>query len=176
MTSWTRTGIFWAAWAVLLGPPAQYESGGQQATPAVRVEWDANAVRTVGGETVRTILDLATGTCWRLERDGGHPGGPGRLVRIGRLEPDCKRAARGPQARGARGVIRAGAPVIRAGERIVLEEKTAVIEARLEAVALEPGWLGTAMRVRLAMGGKVLHAVVLGPGRARLSPGRGIWQ
>jgi flagella basal body P-ring formation protein FlgA len=66
--------------------------------------------------------------------------------------------------------------MIRAGERMVVEEKTAVVDARLEAVALEPGWPGTEIGVRLAIGGKRLRAVVLGPGRARLLPGKGMWR
>jgi flagella basal body P-ring formation protein FlgA len=57
-------------------------------------------------------------------------------------------------------------PVIRAGDRLVVEENTAVIEARLEAVALGPAALGSSFDVRLKLGGKVARAVALAPGRA----------
>jgi flagella basal body P-ring formation protein FlgA len=57
-------------------------------------------------------------------------------------------------------------PVIRSGDRLVVEESSAVVEARLEAVALGPAAEGAEFRVRLAIGGKVVLAVALGPGHA----------
>ena len=57
-------------------------------------------------------------------------------------------------------------PVIRAGDRLIVEEHTAVVEARLEAVALGPAASGSPFQVRLTIGGKVVRAVALGPGRA----------
>jgi flagella basal body P-ring formation protein FlgA len=57
-------------------------------------------------------------------------------------------------------------PVIRAGERLIVEESTAVVDARLEAVALGPAAIGSPLNVKLAIGGKVVRAVALAPGRA----------
>ena len=55
---------------------------------------------------------------------------------------------------------------------VIVEEHTAVVEARLEAMALGPAAVGGAFRARLRMGGKVVRAVALGPGRAVLEPER----
>jgi flagella basal body P-ring formation protein FlgA len=64
--------------------------------------------------------------------------------------------------------------VIRAGDRLIVEENTAVVEARLEAVALGAAAPGSTFNVRLRIGGRVLRAVALGPGRAALAPVNGI--
>ncbi len=65
-------------------------------------------------------------------------------------------------------------PVIRAGDRLIVEEHTAVVDAALEAVRLNPAALGSTFKVRLKIGGKVLRAVALGPGRAALAAERGV--
>ena len=57
-------------------------------------------------------------------------------------------------------------PLIRSGDRLVIEENSAVVEARLEAVALGPAAVGAEFKARLAIGGRVVRAVALGPGRA----------
>jgi hypothetical protein len=65
-------------------------------------------------------------------------------------------------------------PVIRAGERLIVEESTPVVEARLEAVSLGPAAVGSPLDVRLKVGGKVVRAVALGPGRAALRAETGV--
>jgi hypothetical protein len=114
-------------------------------------------------ELVREIEDRPLGTRWLLLRDWGHLGGPGRMVL-------ASRAGRPPG-----GVLANGAPedpghisppAIRAGELVVVERSTAVVEARLESIALEPAAIGASFRARLTIGGKVVHAVALGAGRA----------
>lgn len=57
-------------------------------------------------------------------------------------------------------------PVIRAGDLLVIEESTTVADARLEAVALGPATAGSPLNVRLKIGGKVVRAIALSPGRA----------
>jgi hypothetical protein len=59
-------------------------------------------------------------------------------------------------------------PVIRAGDRIVVEEHTDVVDAVLEAVALGPAVEQGPLDVRLRIGGRVVRVVALAPGRARL--------
>jgi hypothetical protein len=56
--------------------------------------------------------------------------------------------------------------VIHAGDRLIVEENTAVVESRLEAVALGPAVVGSPLDARLKVGGKVVRAVALGRGRA----------
>jgi Chaperone for flagella basal body P-ring formation len=102
------------------------------------------------------IHDAATGDHWLLEHDPSHPGGPGRLVRIA----DGEAASIGkPEMRK---------PVIHAGDRVVVEANTVVVNARLEGTATDPACAGSALKVRLAIGGRVVHAVALAPGRAAL--------
>jgi hypothetical protein len=122
------------------------------------------------GQVVRAIDDPFTGGYWLLERDPDHPGGPGRLVRVSRTAAanEASAEAEGAKPSGAAPdrLRLPAAPVIRAGQRLVVEENTAVVEARLEAVALGPAAPGAAFEARLQIGGRVVRAVALGPGRA----------
>jgi flagella basal body P-ring formation protein FlgA len=65
-------------------------------------------------------------------------------------------------------------PVIRAGDRLTVEEHTAVVDAVLEARALAAAAMGAALDVRLTIGGRVVRAVALGPGRAALQSENGV--
>jgi hypothetical protein len=112
-------------------------------------------------QTVREIDDPHSGARWVLVRDPNHPAGPGRLVlgeglRSGASEHD-------PEAAPSR-------PAIRAGDRLIVEENTAVAEARLAAVALGPAVVGSTFDVRLKIGDRVVRAVALAPGRAAFLP------
>jgi hypothetical protein len=106
-----------------------------------------------GDRIVRQIDDPHTGRRWLLLRDEQHPEGPGRLV-----------LAAGPAASGPRPAV--ATPAIRGGDRLVVEEHTARAEAWLEAEALAPAQAGSVLFVRLRIGGKVLRARAMGPGRA----------
>ena len=103
------------------------------------------------------------GDLWVLLRGAGRPGAPGRLILAATL-------ATSPAAPG-QGTLTHPLPVIHAGDRLILEEDTALVHARLEAVALSPALAGSALRVRLVPGGFVVHAVALGPGRAAFALG-----
>ena len=119
------------------------------------------------GQAVREIDDPFNGARWLLVRDNESPAGPGRLVLV---EPGRGNA---PQSRptGAPWMNASSAqPVVRAGDRLVVEENTAVVEARLEAVALGPAAAGMMFDARLRIGGHVVRAVALAPGRAVLAP------
>jgi hypothetical protein len=113
----------------------------------------------IRGEIVREIDDPHLGDRWLLERDPSHPGGPGRMVLLSGVRPGSGAAGRQPWT---------PTPVIRLGERIVVEEHTPVVDARLEAVALNPAMAGSVFNVRLSVGGRTMRAVALGPGRAVL--------
>jgi flagella basal body P-ring formation protein FlgA len=60
--------------------------------------------------------------------------------------------------------------VIHSGDLLLLEQHTAVLDAKLEATALEPAILGEVLKVRLKVTGKVVLAVATGTGRANLAP------
>lgn len=125
----------------------------------------------LAGEFLREIDDPQTGLRWRLYRDADHPGGPGRLVAESAPEvPRTQSAVRAGMGRRFDADRRIAAPlVIRAGERVVLEESTPVVDARLEAHALGAAIAGSKLRVTLQIGGKVVDAIALGPGRVALA-------
>jgi hypothetical protein len=117
----------------------------------------------LSGDIVREIDDPRNGDRWLLMRDESHPAGPGLLKLVsaagaGRMDPS--------RARQTAPAADTPPPVIRAGDRVVVEENTAVAEAHLEAVAMGPAWAGSAFNVRLSIGGRVVRAVAQGPGRA----------
>lgn len=119
------------------------------------------------GQLVREIDDPQTGDRWLLLRNDELPGGPGRWVRFATE----RKAMRGVALRVARQPEEARAlPVIRAGERLTVEEHTAHVDALLEARALGPAAAGSPFEARLVLGGRVVRAVALGPGRAALAP------
>jgi hypothetical protein len=131
-----------------------------------------DAAVQAGGEVVREIDDPHTGARWLLMRDSSRPGGPGRMVMTaGRAlggpptgAVDATGAETGPSRKGTA----PAPPVIQAGDRLIVEENTAVVEARLEAVALNRAAIGSGLQVRLALGGRVVRAVALAPGRAAI--------
>ncbi len=135
--------------------------------------------RTVlSGRQIRSIEDPNLGQRWLLLRDPDHPGGPGRLLQVaaassgvqpGRPANPTASAAPRPQPAALR-------PIIHAGDRLVLEENSAVAVVRLEAVALESAPVGSAFRARLKIGGKAVHAVALATGRAAFQPGTWSWR
>jgi hypothetical protein len=99
---------------------------------------------------VREIMDASTGMHWVLVKNAEHPGGPGRMAAD--FSPRVQRVV-----------------VIRAGDAIVVEEHSDRVDARLEAVALAPAAAGEAFAVRLHIGGKVIRARAISPGRAELA-------
>jgi hypothetical protein len=120
----------------------------------------------------REIDDPSTGDRWLLVP--GHAGGPGTLILAGH----CERARCGEANMGTRSAPAADpaadlpvihAPVIRAGEAVIVEEHTAVVDVRLEAVALNPGRMGSTFEARLKIGGNVVRVRAVAPGRAILS-------
>jgi hypothetical protein len=121
----------------------------------------ASAQNLVQEKILREIDDTRNGNRWLLVRDDAHPGGPARLVLVaasGR-EPDD-----GPRSSAAE--TEKAQIVIRAGDRLIVEEHTVQIDAAFEARALASAAAGAALDVRLTLGGKVVRVVALGPGRA----------
>jgi len=142
------------------GASAGVEPGaGVMVTLAGRI--DAHAIPA--DRMIRWIEDRSLGNRWLLCRDPEHPGGPGRLLLI------ASNWREGVSS-GRSGVVSAttaeARPVIRSGDRLVVEENSAVAQARLTAVALESAAAGSAFHARLEIGGRVLRAVAIAAGRA----------
>jgi hypothetical protein len=109
----------------------------------------------------RIVLDPATGERWLLMADPVHPGGPGLLV------PDGTASA---ASANARSIAAPQSPVIRAGDRLLIEQSDAHFEATLEAIATEPASIGSIFTARLSAGNGRVCVIALGPGRAALAP------
>ena len=158
-TSGVGMAVLAAGWA--LSACAQ-SPGGSQPLPQTLLSSfkSVPSEQFPAGDLMREIDDPSNGDRWLLVRDPSRPGGPGRLF----LAPSASSfGSRQGGSNPARLV-----PVIHGGDRLIVEEKTALVEAHLDAVALGPAFTGGALSVRLVIGGIVLRAVALGPGRAAL--------
>ena len=125
----------------------------------------------VPGRLIRVIEDPNLGDRWMLCRNLDHPGGPGSLLHVA-----AQSAVKWNRLGGAESTNSlerdpaAIRPVIRAGDRVIVEENSAVAEARLTAVALESATVGSAFNARLEIGGKVVRAVAMRTGQALFQP------
>jgi hypothetical protein len=128
---------------------------------------DPRIAATSDGTAVllREIDDPNSGTRWLLVRDKTNPGGPGRLelVMPGRDPGALGTLAQTPLVAQIRPI-----PIIRPGDKLIVEEHSATTDAYLEGVALGPAGPGSALNVRLSIGHRVVRAVALAPGRAAL--------
>jgi len=149
--------------AAAVGAGSQPGAGGRDvlassgATPALPVLETAR----VASPVLREINDPWTGARWQMQRDEEHPGGPHRLLLVDAGHAPVASAA--VMARPA-----APRPVIHPGDLLIVEEHTPVVDASLQAVALGQATAGSWLEVRLKLGGRVLRALALGPGRAVL--------
>lgn len=166
-----------AALAALPLPGQQAPAPVQLQTPSVSEPVQAAAGNIPGSSAqdvlapsgvVREIDDQPCGTRWLLLRDERNPGGPGRLVPVQRLAG----GTRGKVTSGAAGLSRSPAlrPLIRAGDRIIIEQETPQVSGRLWAIALGPALAGRRFPARLEIGGWVVQALALAPGQALLKP------
>jgi hypothetical protein len=113
---------------------------------------------------LRQIDDPGAHGSWLLIRDPAHRAGPGRFIWVPRTQTNHAQG----DTRGSFTPM-AYKPVILAGDRLVIEEETPIVEARLAATALEPAPVGSAFNARLEIAGKVVRAIALGPGRAQFA-------
>lgn len=134
---------------------------------------DVERISSDGDPAEREIDDPATGDRWILMRDAAHPEGPGRMALISPRRTESRfGSARGAATEDAS----SSAPVlvIHGGDKVIVEEHTPVVDARLEAVAMGPAASGGQFRVRLTIGGKVILAVATAPGHAAVASPIGV--
>lgn len=132
--------------------------------------------------TGKTVLDdPCLGTHWQLLADPSHPERPGRwqpveassqeapapVLRPGRDE--VFRAQRKPE-HAHESMLRK--IVIRAGDKVIVTQKTAQIDARLWGVALEPARAGEQFDARLLTAHDRLPAVLVA---LATGPGEAVW-
>jgi hypothetical protein len=132
--------------------------------------------KMTGTNAVRVIQDPHTQMRWLLERDPARPGGPGRMVLLGRQEISQSNSISIADANAridANIKTNISPRVIRSGDRLILEENSALVEARLEAVALGSATAGAELNVRLAIGGRILRARAIAPGLVAFAADRG---
>lgn len=114
-------------------------------------------------QILREIKDPHSGARWLIIRNAKNPAGPALIA------AETESAQTGTPSFGG---SRPPSVVIHAGDRVVVEEHTPAAESYLEAVALGTAAPGAALDVRLKIGGKVVRAVAIAPGRAALAPSR----
>jgi hypothetical protein len=167
MTKWTAS---WLAIAALALPPVSEATIGSPSSDSAPLGTNAaEAIPHVqgvfrGNDLFREIDDPHSGAVWLLFRDSEHAGGPGRLVLAAQQSHTRSGAAKG------RAPIAESQPVIRPGDALIVEEHTAMVDARLEAIALGSAERDAQFKARLKIGGKVVRVTALGPGRAMLAP------
>jgi hypothetical protein len=144
---------------------AALATGGQTVAPGTHtlIAKPDKALVPSTGEALREIDDPNTGDRWLLEPSRANPGGPGRLIRVAS-------ALTRPTAIPAQPMQAKSVPVLHSGDRLIVEERTPRVEARLLATALGAAAAGSALNVRLAIGGRVVRALAVAPGRALLQP------
>jgi hypothetical protein len=161
-------GMGLAVLAAVVASSAFGQAAGNKQAPARALLSAAAENGNPGADhVVREIDDPHTGARWLLMRDPKRPGGPGRMVLAAGMEKEGQEERAGASSAASEELSRkVRLPVIRAGDRLIVEENTAVVEAWLEAVALGPAPSGSPLNARLTIGGKVVRVVALGPGRA----------
>lgn len=166
MTKWTAPWLVVTALALpaVSQAPISRVSGGSapSGTNAAAATPHVQGIREQN--LYREIDDPHSGAVWLLFRDSDHPGGPGRLVLAAQQSHTRTGAAKD------RAPIAESQPVIRAGDALIVEEHTAVVDARLEAIALRSASKDAQFKARLRIGGRVVRVMALGPGRAMLEP------
>jgi hypothetical protein len=132
----------------------------------------ADRSTAANGQVVREIRDPHNGMRWLLERSIGNSGAPGRMVLLNdRESPEVclsKSPNRQPDTKHE-----AQSPVIRTGDRLVIEDHSALVDARLEAISLSAAIQGAEFNARLTIGGTVVRAIAIAPGRAAFAAGAG---
>jgi hypothetical protein len=145
----------------------------------IRAQTHARAAnsRETNPIAVRILRDpvMVASSCWLLERDPIHPEGPGRWLQVPIRETGDAIPFDGDSADLALGVVADHArPIIRGGDQLMIEENSKLVDARLQAVALQSASTGEIFAVRLRSTGKLVRAVAMAPGRAEFAQGTGV--
>jgi len=165
-----HAGVLGAMVLVAAVPPGAFSKTPGESKAAQSDSFDRHASdrAQAGISILREIDDPHSGARWLLLMDAHHPGGPGRLVLA-----DAMGNTLSPSRRDGKKAEDHIQPVIHAGEKLILEEHSPVVDARLDAIALNPAAVGGMLRVRLVIGGSVVRALAVAPGCAILTQEKG---
>jgi hypothetical protein len=147
--------ILGSALLVVLAVPLS----GQVSGPAILIASGPTGVRSGARSEVRSearsgqkavspgliradILDPCLGQRWQLATDPAHPGGPWRLVLV-------SSGLNSSDGMGRNAEVLRDRLVIHSGDRVTVVQRTPVLEARFDAVALGSAVAGQRLRVRL---------------------------
>jgi len=145
-----------------------------------------------GTQVSREWVDPCLGSRWQLKVNPAHPSWPGRVMLVdagggGSSIRAPKRWLPKADSANARGTVWAALstptdlspPVIRSGDRVVVDQRSKVMQAHFQAVALETAGVGERLRVRISTSGNaqntsrgpVISVQATGVGQAQwLSP------
>lgn len=137
------------------------------------VKGEGDSTHDVNLRALRTTDDLSTGSQWVLTRDPVHPEAPGRWCKsVGKRMGPHLETHNGP--RDPHMVLGSRPAVVHSGDRLLVVDHSAVVEARFDAVALNAAIVEGELYARLRFSGKIVRVVALGPGRATLAPEAGV--
>ena len=172
MAHWVHVVFAVLATASAISAPCRAQSASPTSPrPAQSTTGPARSAPQPAGEVYREIDDPYTGDRWLIVRDEASPAGPGYLVRIESPASDAKKIGSSNAAQGAEPLNAARMqPVIHAGEVLIVEEHTPIVDSRLTAIALGPAAAGAEFKARLKIGGKVVHVIALEAAHAELAP------
>jgi len=159
IAGWLALSFVGSAWA-------QSAAGAAASPEGMRVIAAPEGSIDPGGSVLREIEDPATGDLWLLVRDPSRPAGPGRLVLARQRSSSQEKKDHDPALPAPAGER----PLIHTGDALIVEEHTAVVDTRLEGVALGPAVAGAYFRARLKIGGKVVRVEAVSPGHAVFGP------
>jgi hypothetical protein len=125
-----------------------------------------------GFRALRVVEDPGSHRRWLIEQNVARPEGPARVVQIpNELSCGTETNWRNDQVEKRNGQIKS-TPLVRAGEVVRIVQESPTVRVDLEAMALSSGGRAETIAARLRMSGKVVIAVVAGPGRAVLPSAR----
>ena len=125
----------------------------------------------------RDLVDPCLQTHWKLVNDSVHPAWPGRLSTVA-MKSDRSLSGLAVES-GSTDAPRSNPPVvIRAGERISVEQIAPILRGHFVAMALGSARQGELLRVRLSigkdskqnLGGQVITVLATGPEQASWRP------
>jgi len=141
------------------------------ACAAVTVEEDSQCNANL--RALRETDDFATGARWILTRDPVRPGAPGRWCRPGGRRMEAVPLSAHDRDRDSHLGPASHAAVVHGGDPVTVVDRSDVVEAQFDAIALSAAFVGNKLSARLKFSGRIVRVVALGRGRAVLSPDAG---